>query len=228
MTEKRTGRKKTAPPTMATVTSLFGEDAHPEKSKAGKVVVPPPGKRDKSDTRKRNTINIDGPGSATLRVGKRWAEIIAAVNAGEYTWEEFVEALDPAELARGQLKAGDGSFRGRPPQLVPRAFFNACQNEIMKRGKRQWQENYPEALKTITELAGDASVKADIRLKAAIFVAERIEGKAVQPMAVTVEDPWQVALAGVVAEVKEDEAIARAHNYTERIDSLEGGGDDGD
>ena len=212
--EKRRGRKRTAPPSMASVTSLFPE-ATPPASKV--VVIPGPGKAStKGDKRKGKTINIDGPGSDQLRVGKRWAQIFAEVNAGVYTWEEFVSALDSQELARGQIKASDGSFRGRPPQLVPRAFFNACQSEIMKRGRQQWLENYPDALKAITALAGDKDVKAETRLKAAIFVAERIEGKAVQPMAVTVEDPWQTMLAGVVAEVSEDEAISRAHDYSAR------------
>lgn len=211
--EKRRGRKRSDPPSMASVTSLFPGAEPP----ASKVVIPPPGKSSKQgDKRRMKAINMDGPGSDQLRVGKRWAEIITSVNRGDYTWDEFVDALDDQELARGQIKAVDGTFRGRPPQLVPRAFFNACQQAIMKRARVTWLEGYPEALKAIVAIANDKDVKTADRLKAAFFVAERIEGKAVQPMTVAVEDPWQTMLAGVVAEVSEDEAIARAHDYSAR------------
>lgn len=227
---KKRGRRVTQAPAMGVVHELFPNSGQTpgRQNKAGKVVIPPPGVANKVrgpdgtrlDKRPVSILRADGPNGAKLRVGKRWSQIMRAIQDGEYTWEEFVDALDDEELARGQIKAQDGTFRGRPPSLVPRAFFNACQNAILKRGAIMWKDNYPLAMAAMMKIMNDDSVKPETRLKATQFVIERIEGKVPTVVQVSVEDPWQTALAGVVAEVSEEAAIGRAHDYTAREDAV--------
>lgn len=128
------------------------------------------------------------------------------------TMEEFVEQLSPEELVRGQIKARDGSFRGAPPQWVPRAFHRACITELMRRGKWMWQENYLRAIETMTEIAsgkgaGKTATPGE-RIKAAQFVIERLEGKVPEVLRIQGDQPWEAVLDGIVADVP-DAAIER-------------------
>lgn len=161
------------------------------------------------------------------RLGKRWSEILIAVNDGVFTWEEFVETLDASEIARGQLKDKRGNFTGRPPQLVPRGFFDACQKVLLKRARQEYEKAYLLAIETMTSLATgkDADgneilgVKPEAKMKAAQFVIERMEGKTPEKVEVKVSNPFQDMVAGVIAEVAEDAAIANAQDYYNRIES---------
>lgn len=165
------------------------------------------------DTRKRTKI------LAPIRLGKRWSEILAGIDAKEFTWAEFVQTLTPTELARGQLMDKNGEFRGRPPSLVPRAFHDACIRELMARGKVLYQENYIAAIESMTEIAKNTNAKESDRIKAAQFVIERLEGKAVERLVVTAEDPFAAMMEGAVASLEEDAAIANAQDYLDRIHS---------
>lgn len=214
---KRRGRpkgsknRKDTPPRIGTLHALFPDnEAHETTSH---VEIPAGGVPGSPDPRKRTVVKTE------VELGKRWSEIYNAVAAGEYSWDEFVQSLTPAELARGQLMDKEGTFRGRPPKMVPRQFLNACTKELLKRGATLWKENYVDAINAMTSIAKDGTQKASDRLRAAEFVIERLEGKVPQVVAITSEDPWQVALDGVIAETSEDMAIARAHSYQARVDA---------
>jgi hypothetical protein len=187
--------------------SAFGvEDAEDDAPDMSQVQVPEVGTRF-NDARKQKVV----------RMGKRWSEIHQHVEDGDYTWEEFAASLHPRELARGQLFDSRGGFSGRPPKLVPRAFHDACVRELMKRGKRMYQENYLQAIDAMTSIATDPLVKPTDRLKAAQFVIERLEGKVPERVEISQAAPWQEMINGITAEVAEDAAIASAQDYLERM-----------
>lgn len=187
--------------------ALFSvEDAEDDAVDMSEVQVPPPGARNTDERRQK-----------TVRMGKRWSEIYTHVQNGDYTWDEFAAALHPRELARGQLFDSRGGFSGRPPKLVPRAFHDACVRELMKRGKRLYQENYLLAIQAMTNIANDPMAKPADRLKAATFVIERLEGKVPERLEVSQAAPWQEIIDGITAEVAEDAAIASAQSYLERL-----------
>lgn len=190
-----------------TVVNLFGADK-PSTNRGG--IVPEGGASDEDgDHRKRYNMKYAG------RLGKRWSEIIQNVKDGEHTWEEFVEALAPEELARGQLKDVNGNFSGRPPSFVPRAFHDACVRELLARGKVLYKENYVKAIQAMTQIATSQTAKESDRIKAAQFVIERLEGKVPDRVEISAADPWQQIISGIVAEV-DDEQIARAQDYLSR------------
>jgi hypothetical protein len=170
-------------------------------------MVPEPGRsRAKGDKRTRRSVQL----------GRRWTEIMMRINSGEMTWKEFVSTLDSTELARAQLKDKNGGFAGRPPALVPRAFYDACIKELMTRGQEAYRQNYLEAIKAMTDIATNPGVKEGDRIKAAQFVIERLEGKVPDRLVVAAEDPFREFVAGVVANVEEETAIANAQKYLER------------
>lgn len=185
-----------------------------DRDDMSEVIVPEPGQRHE-DARKQKTV----------RMGKRWSQIVRSVQDGEYTWEQFAASLHPRELARGQLFDSRGGFSGRPPKLVPRAFLDACVRELMKRGKRMYQENYLQAIDAMTKIANDESVKPADRLKAAQFVIERLEGKVPERVEVTTAPAWQEMIDGITAQVSEDRAVANAHDYLARTQGVDQGGE---
>lgn len=150
------------------------------------------------------------------RLGKRWSEIVQAVQNGEYTWDDFVESLTPEELARGQLMDKNGQFAGRPPSYVPRQFHDACIRELLGRGRVLYKESYIKAITAMAEIATSKTAKEADRIKAATFVVERIEGKVPDRLEVSASDPWQQVISGIIAEV-EDDQIANAQQYLNRM-----------
>lgn len=135
----------------------------------------------------------------------------------DMTMEEFCETLSPEELVYGKLKDKNGGFTGRPPAWVPREFHRACIRELMRRGQHLWRENYLASIEAMTMLAQDPKVKPADRIKAAIFVIERIEGKIPERVEITGDSPWQLAIEDIVAEVP-DSSLLRAR--AARMDAL--------
>jgi len=184
--------------------------ALPGINRAG--IVPEGGaSAENGDTRKRYNMKYAG------RLGKRWSEIIQAVKNGEYTWDEFVGTLAVEELARGQLMDKNGSFTGRPPAYVPRAFHDACIKELLLRGKVLYKESYVAAIQAMTDIATNKAAKESDRIKAAQFVIERLEGKVPDKLEIAAADPWQQIISGIVAEVDEEQ-IMNAQSYLNRME----------
>lgn len=146
------------------------------------------------------------------RMSRAWVRMLKIMEETPMTMDEFVQQLSAEELARGQIKNKDGTFGGRPPQWVPRAFHRACISELMRRGKQLWQENYLQAIETMSEIASGRGTGVHAtpgeRIKAAMFVIERLEGKVPERLIVTDEQPWMTVMDGIVAEVS-DEAVQR-------------------
>lgn len=148
-----------------------------------------------------------------VRTARSWGRMMDMLDRTGMTLEEFVETLDPEELVYGKLKDKNGRFTGRPPAWVPREFHQACIRELMRRGKRMWQENYLVAIESMTEIAAGKvkGASASDRLKAAQFVVERIEGKTPERVEIVEESPWQSVISEIVAEVPDEYLIqARA------------------
>lgn len=162
------------------------------------------------DHRKRYNLKYAG------RLGKRWSEIIQGVKDGHFTWDEFVNSLTAEELARGQLMDKNGNFQGRPPSFVPKAFHDACIKELLGRGRVLYKENYIKAISAMSEIASSKTAKDADRIKAAIFVIERLEGKVPDKLEIGVTDPWQTIINGIIAEVDEEQ-ISNAQQYLNRM-----------
>lgn len=147
-----------------------------------------------------------------VRTARAWGRMFKTMADTEMTVDEFVAGLSNEELARGQLRSTDGTFVGRPPSMVPRAFHRACIAELMRRGKTLWQENYLSAIEAMTDIAkgvgaGKHATPSE-RIKAAQFVIERLEGKVPEKLIVETDQPWQLVIGDIVADVT-DEAIRR-------------------
>jgi hypothetical protein len=134
-----------------------------------------------------------------------WGRMRDILKRTNMTVQEFVEQLDDEELVRGQLRDTDGKFRGRRPAWVPNEFHRACIRELLRRGQTLWRENYLQAIQVLTDIAQDDKQKAADRLKAAMHVIERIEGKIPDKIEVSLDAPWEGIIMDIVAEVSDEQ-----------------------
>jgi hypothetical protein len=100
-----------------------------------------------------------------------------------------VEDLDDEELSRGQLRASDGSFRGRPPKILPTELVQAMRREWMSRAQGKLREALLQhGIGTLVDLA-TTSIDDGVRLRAAQAIIERTMGKVPDKIEVASEDP---------------------------------------
>lgn len=112
-----------------------------------------------------------------------------------------VEDLDDEELARGQLKASDGTFRGRPPSVVPAELVQAMRREWLSRAEAKLREALLEkGIGTLTALAGNAAIDPAVRLRAADKLIERTMGKVPDRIHFAAEDPVESLFRSILAD----------------------------
>lgn len=145
-----------------------------------------------------------------VRTARAWGRMLDMLEKTGMTMEEFVRGLTPEELVRGKLKDRNGKFTGRAPAWVPHEFHRACIRELMRRGKEMWQVNYLVAIESMTEIAAGRvkGASAGDRLRAAQFVIERLEGKTPEVLVVTDDNPWQLIIDDIVAQVPDEQVQA--------------------
>lgn len=112
-----------------------------------------------------------------------------------------VEDLDDEELARGQLKATDGSFRGRPPRAVPAELLQAMRREWLTRAEDKLRAALMDhGLGTLVELAKDKTVDASVRLRASQTIIERTMGKVPDKIELRSEDPVEALFRSILSD----------------------------
>lgn len=126
-----------------------------------------------------------------IRLRGRYAEFLA----GKIT----VEDLDDEELANGRLKASDGTFRGRPPAVIPGEMVQAMRREWMSRAEAKLRDALMEhGLGTLVELASNEDIDSSVRLRAAQTIIERTMGKVPDKVVLASEDPVEALFRGIL------------------------------
>lgn len=110
-----------------------------------------------------------------------------------------VEDLDDDELAQGRLKAIDGSFRGRPPALIPSEMVQAMRREWMSRAEGKLREALMEVgLQGMIDIAKDERIDPAVRLRAQQTIIERTMGKVPDKVVLAAEDPVEALFRGIL------------------------------
>lgn len=112
-----------------------------------------------------------------------------------------VEDLDDEELARGQLKASDGTFRGRPPRVIPSELMQAMRREWLGRAEAKLREALMEVgLGGMIEIAKDKTIDPSVRLRAQNIIVERTMGKVPDKIELRAEDPIESLFRSILAD----------------------------
>lgn len=103
-----------------------------------------------------------------------------------------LDDMDDEEIARGQFRAEDGTFRGRPTDMVPRKFYNAVVAETIKRTNEKFRAEIEPSLKALKDIRDNPRLPADARYKSAVHLLERAVGKVPEKTEMKVElAPWE-------------------------------------
>lgn len=130
---------------------------------------------------------------AYIRLQGRYAQLVNGVIS--------IEDLDDEEVSRGQLRASDGSFRGRPPKLVPHDLVQAMRREWLSRAESRLRDALLKSgIGTLVALADDDTVDPGVRLRAAEKIIERTMGKVPDKVVVAAEDPVESLFRNILAD----------------------------
>jgi|SRR5690348_10798708 len=140
----------------------------------------------------------------TLARSPRWQALLAG--------DLKVEDLDDEELLKARLKDKHGRISAKGVNVVPRQLHEALTRELVRRMNGKFAEQLDAAIETIVEIMNEGEGAETThfdergrpiskekggtqRLKAAIYVVERIMGKIESNTHVTIEaTPWQEAV----------------------------------
>jgi hypothetical protein len=118
-----------------------------------------------------------------------------------------IKDWDDEELARGMRRAHDGTFRGRPPKVVPKVVHDEAMRRLLARGQQLFKESFEDAIETLLEVATSESAENKDKIKAAIYVIERIAGKTPEKIELsTGEKPFEILLGGLQRDLEDEGA----------------------
>lgn len=160
--------------------------------------------------------------SVSIHLGQRWSQIVTEIKRGDYTWRQFAEGLTAEELARGQLKASDGTFTGRPPTVVPREFHLACFRELKRRFDEEFQGGVLAIAKEYVQLAQDERIPVKDRAKMMQYAMERVFGGIPKEVLVKQDSPWESVVTAIVNEPGDEVPEWRKNRYATYEEEDEG------
>ncbi len=119
-------------------------------------------------------------------------------NAAILRGDEDLSTWSDEELLRGQKKAKNGKWMGRPPKVVPLALHHELNHRRMSRAREVLDESLEAAVALFAEVVNDTEAPTDLRLKAAKEIMDRVMGKAPDKVSIRLEpEPWELAVAEV-------------------------------
>lgn len=224
--------RRTGAPDLAQESGVKGGAARIRRRKAAAAAVAALGDRDERIADERPAGGIKGAENdsrsrdITWQPGKRWAQIVREVRAGDYTWQQFSEGLTAEELARGQLRDKNGGFGGRPPSFVPREFHLACFRELKRRFDTEFQDGVLAIAKEYVKLAQDPLIPVKDRARMMQYAMERVFGGIPKEVLIKQDAPWESVFAAVIVDGEGNVPDHEQRRY-EQFDEEEEGSDDG-
>lgn len=132
-------------------------------------------------------------GGAYFRLQGRYRDL--------YEGKIKIEDLDDEEVARGQLRCVDGTFKGRPPRALPADLVNAMKREWLSRAQDTLKQALLESgVGTLVKLSRDDRIDPGVRLRAANAIIERLMGKVPERVTLAAEDPIETLFRKILAD----------------------------
>lgn len=130
---------------------------------------------------------------------------MAIVNVGKTNLAILRGELDLSvwseeELIRGQRRASNGRFMGRPPKVVPKAIHDELVRRKMSRAFELLQESVVDAALLLRSVVNDPEAAYAERIRAASLILDRVLGKTPERIQLEVEPPWATALRQALTE----------------------------
>lgn len=123
------------------------------------------------------------------------------------------------ELIRGQRRAKDGRWTGRPPAVVPKAIHDELVKRRMSKAGEMLRDSLVDAVELLRQVILDDDAQYSDRIKAAQLVMERVMGKSPERVEIAVEPPWATALRHALVDVDVVGTVIDVDSYTNEDDA---------
>jgi hypothetical protein len=101
-----------------------------------------------------------------------------------------VSDLDNEELVRGYTRSADGTFRGRVPKVIPKAIHDRMVAELFQRSDAILRDSLIDAVETMRAVMTSPHADEGQRIKAAIWIFERLRGKTPDMLQIDMAKPY--------------------------------------
>src|SRR5262245_54429365 len=121
---------------------------------------------------------------------------VGKTNSAILNGTEDVSLWSDEELLRGQRRASNGRWPGRPPKVVPKAIHDEMGRRRMLKAHDLLRDNLLAAVEVLVTIARDKRAEDKDRLKAVGMIMDRVLGKVPERvhLAPDVEPPFVTAL----------------------------------
>jgi len=149
---------------------------------------------------------------------------VSAKTAAILNGDEDLSAWDDEELLRGQRKDRSGSFRGRPPKVVPQEVHAERVRRTMSKAFDLLKESTYDAVRLLQSVVNDESASTAHRLQAAQLILDRVlpKSQSVQlSLGASADPPWLNAIRNGLTLIPgrdEDDGVIEAEVVTEAVD----------
>lgn len=202
----------------------------PPPNKAGRTRATP-GKEKETPARKKARLAAakqrKGQKSASpeklRRLGREGHDISnarAIVHVGQnttriLTGQEDLTSWTDEELERGQKMSKNGTWTGRPPQVIPKIIHDELVKRTLSKAQELLRSNLLDAVAALTSIAKDEDAPEGARIQAATLIMERVMGKTPEKVEISAEMPWMDALTDAIVST-EDDFVANALDVESR------------
>jgi hypothetical protein len=145
-------------------------------------------------------------GRALMTVSPSTADILEGITD--------LSEWDDEELLRGQRKASNGKFVGRPPKVVPQEVHAERVRRTMSKAYALLHESTVDAVALLRTVVLDDFANYSDRIRAAELIMTRVLGKPTERIELATErpdPPWMVAIrhgiVGLVTEPEDSEIV---------------------
>jgi hypothetical protein len=136
---------------------------------------------------------------------------IGETNRAILSGAEDLSLWSEEELLRGQRKAKNGRWTGRPPKVVPLRVHEELTRRRLSTAYELLREDLVAAVQVLGEVVRDNEAPTKDRLRAAELIIERVMGKAPVKVELGVRTKFEEALEAMI--VPDDDYVIEAESW---------------
>lgn len=156
--------------------------------------------------------------AAGTLTGEEQAYVRLSPNTTKTLIEDDFSDWDMEELVEGRRRDKNGGFTGRKASVVPAALVREHHKRVFDEAHAKMREGMAEAVDMLMELVNGADVDDAVRLRAIELVMNRVLGRDVVSVDVSVQSaPWQGLMATSIVAFNDEERLALTQGDEEDI-----------
>ncbi len=145
---------------------------------------------------------------------------ISPASAAVLHGEVDLSIFDDEELLGGRKRSADGSFKGRPPQVLPTEFLHELNRRRFSRAHALLASSLEDTIRMLLSIVNSEESADSDRIKAAEILLDRTLGKPTERVQLGIdgEPKWQRLVATAIVGTLDDAKALGPGDSAEAID----------